>query len=447
MQKSFRQMSKDRGLWAGSAVATHQDLSGLFMVRASELYLKQGGRIGFVMPLAALSRRQFAGFRTGNYPLAANPTKIAFDTSWDLHKVKPSIFLVPPCVVFGTRSDTSVPIPEIADEWAGRVKIHNASWDAIAGAISVTPAGNSDTSFSNTGRVSPYMTRFSQGASVVPRVLFFVTNAPASPLGVGAGRRAVQPRRSANEKKPWKGINLDPLVVESQFIFPMHLGETILPFRLLDPLEIILPWSGEHLIDVNDDSLDFYPGLSAWWRRANDVWKANRSSERLSLLERIDYQKNLSNQFPIAQHRVVYTASGMYLAAARIDDKRAVIDTKLYWCATGGIDESRYLTAIMNSDAFTLAIRPLQSRGEHNPRDFHKIIFEVPFPTFDPSNPIHQELVKTAAHAEEMVAGVELPDSSFQTQRRTVRRALESAGIAGHLDNLVNELIQSDPAN
>ena len=66
MQVAFRELSQSRNLWAGATVATHQDLSGLFVAKCVELYLRApGGRFGFVMPLAALSRRQFAGFRTG----------------------------------------------------------------------------------------------------------------------------------------------------------------------------------------------------------------------------------------------------------------------------------------------------------------------------------------------------------------------------------------------
>jgi SAM-dependent methyltransferase len=80
MQASFRQLSEERGLWAGASVATHQDLSGLFLVRAVEHYLKPGGRFGFVLPFAALSRRQFAGFRSGRYETAAGEVAVAFDT-------------------------------------------------------------------------------------------------------------------------------------------------------------------------------------------------------------------------------------------------------------------------------------------------------------------------------------------------------------------------------
>ena len=34
MQVTFRDYSEERGLWHGAKVATHQDLSGLFLVRA-----------------------------------------------------------------------------------------------------------------------------------------------------------------------------------------------------------------------------------------------------------------------------------------------------------------------------------------------------------------------------------------------------------------------------
>jgi hypothetical protein len=396
------------------------------------------------MPLAALSRRQFAGFRTGNYPLASMPTKITFDTPWDLHKVKPSIFPVPPCVIFGRRSSIATPMPTMADEWSGRVSQHNASWDSVSSSLSVTAANRIEPSDLPTRAKSPYGQRFSQGATIVPRVLFVVTEAPGSPLGIGAGRRVLQPRRSANEKMPWKEVHLEPAVVETRFIFPMHLGETLLPFRLLDPLEVVLPWDGETLLDSDSDALDYYPGFGAWWKRANDIWKANRSSDRLSLLEQIDYQKKLSNEFPIAEHRVVYNASGMYLAASRIEDRSVVIDNSLYWGATSSANEALYLTAIMNSDVFTLTLRPLQSRGEHNPRHFHKLVFDLPFPTFNPSDSAHHQLVEAATHAELVAATIELPNSSFQSQRRAVRRALQIDGVAARLDGLVSRLLTSD---
>jgi len=55
-------VERARGLWASAEVATHQDLSGLFVARAIEQYLRPGGRFAFVMPAAVLSRRQFKSY-------------------------------------------------------------------------------------------------------------------------------------------------------------------------------------------------------------------------------------------------------------------------------------------------------------------------------------------------------------------------------------------------
>jgi len=100
----FKEMSEDRSLWAGAAVATNQDLSGLFVARSVDLYLRPEGRFAFVMPLAVLSRRQFAGFRTGRWGSRSGDLNAAFDFPWDLHAVKPSFFPVPAAVVFGTKT-------------------------------------------------------------------------------------------------------------------------------------------------------------------------------------------------------------------------------------------------------------------------------------------------------------------------------------------------------
>jgi SAM-dependent methyltransferase len=83
MQAVFRRMSEVRGLWAGAEVATHQDLSGLFVARAAQLYLRMGGRLAMVMPNAAVDREHYEGFRSGDFPDPVEPLFIQFDGSWD----------------------------------------------------------------------------------------------------------------------------------------------------------------------------------------------------------------------------------------------------------------------------------------------------------------------------------------------------------------------------
>ena len=437
MQAAFKELSDTRNLWAGAAVATHQDLSGLFVVRCIERYLRTGGRFGFVMPLAALSRRQFAGFRAGRFR-----AKVAFSQPWDLHAVKPSFFPVPASVVFGERADISVPLATPAEAWSGRLPAQNASRDVAAQYITRADAGAS----AGPAPLSPYAPRFAQGASVVPRVLFMVESRPATALGTGAGRQAVRSQRSANEKHPWKELPALDGVVESGFVRPLYLGDNVLPFRLLSPRMGVIPWDGKKLLDSTDDQLDDYPGLADWWRRAEQTWNSHRSSDRLTLGGQLDYRHKLSHQFPAPAHRVVYSKGGMYLAAARISNPAPVIDHTLYWAAASGIEEARYLTGILNSDVLTQLVRPLQARGEHNPRHFDKYIFQLPIPLYESGNPEHQQLAELAEHAEEAAAALELPPGvSFQAQRRRIRDALARGGLAGEINNLTTALLA--PAN
>ena len=105
MQSTFREYSEERGLWHGAKVATHQDLSGLFLVRAVERYLRIGGKFAFVMPNAAVDRGQFAGLRTGRYKRAesADSVMVGFEPAWDLRRIRPHFFPRGAAVLFGAR--------------------------------------------------------------------------------------------------------------------------------------------------------------------------------------------------------------------------------------------------------------------------------------------------------------------------------------------------------
>ena len=108
MQRTFRAMSEERGLWHGAENATHQDLSALFVVRAVELYLRDGGTFGLVMPNAVVDRDHYAGFRSGDYVARASNTHIAFTQPWDLRRIRPHFFPRGSSVVFGRRAATAV---------------------------------------------------------------------------------------------------------------------------------------------------------------------------------------------------------------------------------------------------------------------------------------------------------------------------------------------------
>ena len=54
LRRALESLSKNQyGIWAGGRYATHQDVAGLFFARCVDLYLKDGGVIGMVMPHSA----------------------------------------------------------------------------------------------------------------------------------------------------------------------------------------------------------------------------------------------------------------------------------------------------------------------------------------------------------------------------------------------------------
>jgi len=449
MQERFAEESKARGLWAGSKVATHQDLSAYFVARCSELYLNAGGRVGFVMPLAVLSRLSYQGFRTGNFQDVNETAEnfIRWDVPWDLDGIKPSPFPVPCCVVLGDRGDGPRAMPAEVIKWQGRLDDVRTDWDTAKGHLSTSAA---TTQIATTdGPRSPYAARFIQGANLVPRMLMMVEADKTSPLGTGAGRRAVRSMRTTQEKQPWKGLPGLSGVVESQFVHPVHLGSTIAPFRPLSPWEAVLPVNENGLLSTEGDpaQIDHFTGLAAWWRAAEKVWLASRSpSSKIDLNEQVNWQGKFQRQFPCAPIRVVYSASGTTLAAAVLTDPRACIEHKLYWAAASTMEEARYLVAILNSVTLLREIQGLQSRGQFGARDFDTYVFAAPFPIYDPEDDRHRALSTAAARAEKIAASVQLTEGvQFQAARKQVRQALITDGVARLVDELVAELLGVAP--
>ena len=436
----FERRAKERHLWQGGARGrtTQQDLSAFFVARCAELYLRRGGHFGFVMPRAALSRQTYGGFRSGDYSTSAERCCVAFKPSWDLQHVDPEPFPVPSAVVFGTRSTTDVakPLPTSVQAWSGTAPSHGTT----GGTLAHRPA--QVTAMTGTEVASPYRERFRQGAILVPRMLVLVTEPTATPLGVPQGRLAVQSRRTSIDKPPWRDLPLHQGVVESVFVHPTYLGESIAPFRTLTIHKAVIPYDGTRLMIGEDERLDRYPGLASWWRGAEAIWMAHRSSDRRTLPEQVDYMGQLTAQFPIPTYRVAYTASGNTLAASVIEDSAGVIEHKLYWAPVQTREEANYLAAILNAPALTKLVRPFQSVGAFGPRDFDKYVWQAPIPLFDRDSDLHKNLAELGAQAAQVARGGDVPvGERFQATRGRIRETLKRAGLDKALSAALESLI------
>ena len=397
------------GIWAGGRYATHQDVAGLFFSRSVDLYLKDGGVIGFVLPHSALQAGQYSKWRSGQWRARKSGPSVsvdfAFKPAWDLEQLKPnSFFPIPASVAFARKlsQDTSgKPLGGRVERWRGR---------AGANDVRREPAGIAHT---GTAGESPYGGYSRQGATIVPRCLFFVEETTNTAIVQAAPTITVNPRRGSLDKAPWKDLDLTEITgqtVERRHLFDVHLGETIVPYVALEPLKALLPLKrGDVAIPTDDDG----PGgirlggldrrMRERWQTVSHLWEGNKAlANNLNLLGQLDYMGKLSSQLEWQRDagdrpvRLVYTSAGQPTASI-IEDDEIVVDYKLFWVACKNTDEANFLLAVINSNALQEAVRPLMSKGQFGARDLQKHLWKLPIPEFDPALKLHADIAKAGA--------------------------------------------------
>jgi hypothetical protein len=441
LQTRFKELANGERLYVGGKFATQNDLSALFTVRAAALYLRSGGRIAFVLPLAALTRGQFEKFRKGSFTSA----KIAWDEAWTMDDDLQPLFPVPCCVVFGRRLANARGLPETVTAYSGYLPLRDATEATADEYLTVQQNAPRPAEGQFTGG-SPYRKAFRQGATLVPRMLCLVERGPVGRLGGDPTAPFVVSRRSTQEKRPWKELPGVEHRVEAEFLHPVLLGESILPYRVWRPFEGVVPVaSGGELLSADLAANRGFTALHGWMSAAEATWNANAESGDMSLVERWNYHNELGAQFPIPPLRIVYAASGTIPAACLVRDS-AVIEHKLYWHAPASPAEAAFLTGILNSETARERVESLQSRGQWGARDFDKVMFTLPIPRFSAGVGLHNELAAAANEAEQIALAFELPETvKFQRARKLIRDALTESGIAPQIDLLVARLLDEVP--
>ena len=441
LQKRFRAMARGERVHVGGKFGTQSDLSALFVVRAAALYLRSGGRLAFVLPFAALTRGQFENLRNGSFFSA----KIAWDEAWTMDDSVQPLFPVPSCVVFGRRRAMAKGMPETVRAYSGTLPYRDAP-EAIADKrLTVTERAPKPAEGIFAGG-SPYRKQFLNGATLFPRMLVLVKRKALGRLGADTTAPSVMSRRSGQENEPWKSLPGIEHRVESLFLHPILLGESIVPYRVFHSFEGVVPVTTKgEVLSAHAAANRGYSGLHGWMLSAEKQWNKHKRSN-INLVQQFDYYGKLSAQFPISKLRVVYAASGTLPASCLVRNRQAIIEHACYYCSVSSENEGWYLVAILNSETTRSRIADLQSRGQWGARHFDKVIFTLPITRFDEKVKLHRDIAAAAAQAEKMAAKVTFPEGvKFQRARKLVRDALTEAGIATRIDNLVAKLLDSQP--
>ena len=471
LRTELEQQSKERyGIWAGGRYANRQDVAGLFFARCVDLYLKDGGVIGMVMPHSALQTGQYTKWRTGFWrskpqgrgrnrsPGFTLSVEFDYKPAWDLERLEPNTFFpIPACVVFAQSTGDSA----VANPLRGKVE----QWRGRAGAIDnrreLTPI--TDTSAVST---SPYADFSHQGATVVPRSFFFI-HETENPAIIQAGQTVTaNPRRGTYDKEPWRSLDLSALTgqaIERQHVFDVHLGETVVPYVTLTPLKAALPFKrGEVTLPTDSEGLGgvrlgaLARRMRERWVTISRLWDENKQpTNSLDLLGRLDYHRELSAQlewqgnFAGRPVRIVYTQGGEPTGAL-LQDCEAIVESRLYWIECRDTQEAYYLLAIINSETLATAVNQYTTANwAGKTRDLHKHLWKLPIPEFDPADPLHAAIAD-AGQAAATGAAQQLADLRANRSRLTVtiarrelRKWLRTSKEGQTIEAVVGELLRT----
>ena len=438
----------------------HLEIAGVFLSHAARMFLKPRGTVAFVLPRSFLSADHHQAWRSGRADF------VRLQEIWDLDGVG-NLFPVPSCVLFGERAHAARKPPAAGLPGYtvhGRLREHNATWEEADDRLRFEPVtwyvghlGNR-TAFTTRkprrGRkVNAYKDGFRQGATIVPRNLYFVEVTQDVPdLDDRSVAVRTDPEVAKLAKPPWKAHTLAGRV-DSRFLYRTAQAKSLLPFVCVDPSLVVLPVFSDEAANLPlaapADLLDAgFLDTADWFTDAEKVWerhKTQRAKKKgMTFLDRLDYSRGITNQSLATPYLVLYSTSAKDANACVVEhgafDRPFVADHVSYWFGTDDRDEADYLAAFLNAETPNRLIKDFQARGLFGARHVHKTILDVPLPAYDASVARHRRVAELgrqcAARADAWAAGLPADD---RARLGTLRLELR-AHLAEELDAIDAEL-------
>jgi type I restriction-modification system DNA methylase subunit len=432
---------------------THIEIATAFFCRVSDLYLRDNGIIGFVMPRSiltgALQHAEFKKFR--------NPS-MSLHKIFDLEGVSP-LFNVPACVLIASKGGKTK-YPVFARKIWGKLPEKNLKLNQSLQYLKAEDYNYQPPQIIQ-GR-SPYYNFVKAGAAIYPRNFFFIEFVIHPTLGIDVEKPYCKTSQEVikDAKKPWKDVIIEGNV-EKDFIYVTAIGDDLLPFKC-SYRPIVLPAKptqiGYKLLDVDELRKEGYAFMAGWLEKVQKTWEERASKRSLLQYPRvvsyIDYMGLLSSLNPNKRYVVLYNTSGKDLASCVVDRQSLlplkvgnfaieprgfVADKKTMFYETDDEMEAHYLCAILNSDVVNEAIKPYQTKGLFGERDIVRRPFMFPIQRFDPNNPVQRRLAELSKICHGKASRIRLTKKSVATRRKEVRDALKAE--IDEINKLVSQLL------
>lgn len=406
----------------------HLEIAAIFLAYCTNYFLKEKGKLAFVLPRSFFSADHHDNTRT------AKVKGIKLTQIWDMKDVAP-LFRIPSGVLFAVKAPYGMPKTITAKGldgkiFSGKIPAHNCNykiaskklveedvkWFLIkrnkSSALSVTKTKAQT-------QVNPYKNLFKQGATIVPRTFYFIE--PTQELQPDLNGRIVTIKTAdaiqQDAKAPWKGLKFQGKI-DGEFLFRTALSKSILPFALYKPDLVALPIiikkvQGESKINLytGDELLKLgFRFTSKWFQDSENVWNIHKTekSNNMSANGRIDFQKGLTAQHIDFPYLVLYNASAKDANATVVKRKDLdldfIVESTAYVFYTNNLKEAYYLTAFLNSATPNLMMKDFQARGLFGARHVHKKILDIYYPKFNDKETVHLKLSELSEQAHKKTA-------------------------------------------
>ena len=233
-------------------------------------------------------------------------------------------------------------------------------------------------------RESYYKQLFHKGADLNPRNLIFIKF-----KNVNGSLRKINPdmRIFKRAKVPWNKMEFENVVVERDYIFKVIKSTELVKFHVYNYYDVFLPLKKSDL-SFTYDSLENHAKL--FYDKINDVYKKNKkaTTKHETLMDNLNRWSKLINLRQKSKIKVVYNNSGSILNAAVVQGDY-LITGDLCFYATKNLEEAHYLSAILNSNILTKQIKIVKSS-----RHIFKLPLDFPIKKFEINNNNHQKLTE-----------------------------------------------------
>ena len=441
-QDFIKSQSSHYGLNMETKIIPHVEIATLFFCHVSNSYLNDGGKIAFVMPRSILVASHHENFLKFLDPMMKLEKIYDMDNSTSM-KVTP-LFKVPSCVIFCSKNNkTEYPVNTIL--FNGKLSMFNAQMNESTQVLKTT-TDNFQPPCYNKSEYSFYYDKFTQGATIVPSTIWKVEIKNDQNLGFNPECPYIKTVKNNSAHIPWKEIIMEGNI-EHEFLFTTIPSKMIIPFSYLDKQLIVLP------ILLNNNKIEMIDShsqieiqnkhISKYLEIAEEHWKNNATerSKKLSIYQRINYQKTLEKQNQVAKFKVLYVAYGTYMTSCvinaslnhnikinktELEISGVFVDATTYYFDASSLDEANYLCSILNSKHLDDLIKPYQPKGDFGAWAIHRIPLRFTIPVFDSKNVHHVELAKIGQNCADRIPNIikDLKIKSIGKIRNIIRNKL-----------------------